>query len=90
MQPDPMAHMLAPPHGETLEQLEQRLQREAEAKRRSDRIDDDIRRERDTLRHQNVLRMLLLGQSGSGKKVSKISAYASKYFLYRQIHDFEE
>ena len=63
---DPLALLLTPPIDETHDEREQRLQREAEARRVSEGIDAVIQRERDALRNQKVLKMLLLGQSGSG------------------------
>ena len=63
---DPLAVLLTPPIDETHEEREQRLQREAEARRVSEGIDAVIQKERDALKNQKVLKMLLLGQSGSG------------------------
>ena len=63
---DPITLLLTPPIDETFEERELRLQREAEARSVSDGIDEVIRQERDALKRQNVLKMLLLGQSGSG------------------------
>lgn len=64
---DPFRYLLKPPLDETLEEREIRLWKEAEARRISDEIDEGIRKERETLRDANVLKILLLGQSGSGK-----------------------
>ena len=63
---DPLSVLLTPPIDETHEERERRLQREAEARRVSEGIDAVIQRERDALKDQKVLKMLLLGQSGSG------------------------
>jgi guanine nucleotide-binding protein alpha-1 subunit len=64
---DPFRYLLAPPWDETPEQRELRLYKEAEARRISDEIDERIRKERDAVRDAHVLKILLLGQSGSGK-----------------------
>ncbi|KAF9492102.1 G-alpha-domain-containing protein [Pleurotus eryngii] len=68
---DPLSAALAPPPGETLEQKELRLKAEAEAKRISDGIDDMIRQERhDRKRGRAEVKVLLLGQSESGKSTT--------------------
>ncbi|KIP09968.1 hypothetical protein PHLGIDRAFT_125945 [Phlebiopsis gigantea 11061_1 CR5-6] len=67
---DPLSLLLTPPIDETHEEREQRLQREAEAVRVSEGIDEVIQRERDALKNQKVLKMLLLGQSESGKSTT--------------------
>lgn len=68
---DPLSAALAPPPGETLEQKELRLKAEAEAKRVSDGIDDMIRQERhDRKRGRAEVKVLLLGQSESGKSTT--------------------
>ncbi|KAG5219673.1 G-alpha-domain-containing protein [Salix suchowensis] len=74
---DPLSAALAPPPGETLEQKELRLKAEAEAKRISDGIDDMIRQERhDRKRGRAEVKVLLLGQSESGKSTTlKLSNY---------------
>lgn len=67
---DPFAQFLAPPPDETPEQTAARLDMEAEAKRVSDEIDEQLRQERLTERRQKPLRILLLGQSESGKSTT--------------------
>ncbi|KAF7798126.1 hypothetical protein EIP86_009341 [Pleurotus ostreatoroseus] len=62
---DPISLLLAPPPDETDEERALRLQREAEARRISDEIDEQIKKEYAALKKQNVLKMLLLGQSES-------------------------
>ena len=64
---DPISLLLSPPPNETSEEAALRVAREAEARRISDEIDRNIQAERDALKNQNVLKMLLLGQSESGK-----------------------
>lgn len=64
---DPISLLLSPPPNETSEEAALRIAREAEARRISDEIDRNIQAERDALKNQNVLKMLLLGQSESGK-----------------------
>ncbi|TCD65139.1 hypothetical protein EIP91_003032 [Steccherinum ochraceum] len=65
---DPLAAVLRPSPGESPHDKELRLQREADAKRISDRIDEQlsIDRERYKKSKQDV-RLLLLGQAESGK-----------------------
>ena len=64
---DPISLLLSPPPNETSEEAALRVARVAEARRISDEIDRNIQAERDALKNQNVLKMLLLGQSESGK-----------------------
>ncbi|TFK72359.1 G-alpha-domain-containing protein [Pluteus cervinus] len=65
---DPLTLALAPPAGETPEQRQVREAAEAEAKRRSDEIDEQIKREKDgEKRKKKPVKLLLLGQSESGK-----------------------
>lgn len=66
---DPFTRLLAPPANETSEQCTARLAQEAEACRISDEIDQKIQLERDALKNQHVLKMLLLGQGESGESV---------------------
>jgi guanine nucleotide-binding protein alpha-1 subunit len=65
---DPLALALKPPPDETMEARVARLQKEEEAKRVSQEIDECIRRDRQTLKKtaKSVVRILLLGQSESG------------------------
>ncbi|KAI0699036.1 G-alpha-domain-containing protein [Cerioporus squamosus] len=65
---DPLARVLAPPPGETADQRAARLREEAEAKRVNDEIDERIKQERAAWKRQkNMFKLLLLGQSESGK-----------------------
>ncbi len=63
---DPITLLLSPPPNETAEERVIRLQKEAEARKISENIDEQLRRESAALKKRNVLRMLLLGQSESG------------------------
>ncbi|KAK0193114.1 guanine nucleotide binding protein, alpha subunit [Armillaria mellea] len=69
---DPLTLALAPPPDETAEQKEQResaeAEAEAEAQRRSDQIDEEIRKEQKLERRKvRPVKLMLLGQSESGK-----------------------
>ncbi|KAJ8691056.1 hypothetical protein PTI98_010663 [Pleurotus ostreatus] len=80
---DPLDIVTAPPPGETPEQRASRERREAEAKRVSDGIDEDIRVARAALKKQkSVLRVLLLGQAESGKSTT-LKNFRLKY-AYQQ------
>ncbi|PPQ87940.1 hypothetical protein CVT25_001125 [Psilocybe cyanescens] len=67
---DPLDEVLRPPPDETPEERDLRLEREAEAKRVSLAIDANIRAERQALRKKRIVRLLLLGQSESGKSTT--------------------
>ncbi|KAI0830330.1 G-alpha-domain-containing protein [Trametes gibbosa] len=67
---DPLARLLAPPPNETPEEREIRLMLEAEARARSERIDDQIRAEKAALKKNKPVKVLLLGQSESGKSTT--------------------
>ncbi|KAF5375428.1 hypothetical protein D9615_007931 [Tricholomella constricta] len=65
---DPLTLAMAPPPDETPEQRQAREAAEAEAKKISDEIDEQIRREREGDRKKKKpVKLLLLGQSESGK-----------------------
>ncbi|KAG8968532.1 hypothetical protein FRB90_010809, partial [Tulasnella sp. 427] len=64
---DPLSRMIAPPPNETLLERDKRLRLEAEAKRISDAIDEQLRVEAQKRRKSQEVKLLLLGQSGSGK-----------------------
>ncbi|KAL5640494.1 hypothetical protein ACGC1H_007669 [Rhizoctonia solani] len=72
MSEDPLTLAMAPPANETGEQRARRLREEAEAKKVSDAIDEEIKeaRVRDRKRRANEVRVLLLGQSESGKSTT--------------------
>lgn len=67
---DPLAAALRPPENETPDQRERRLQAEQEAKRVSDGIDEMIRAEKKERRVKQEVKVLLLGQSESGKSTT--------------------
>ncbi|TFK28492.1 G-alpha-domain-containing protein [Coprinopsis marcescibilis] len=67
---DPLDEVLRPPPDETPEQRSIRLEREAEAKRISMEIDASIKAERQARRKKRIVRLLLLGQSESGKSTT--------------------
>ncbi|KAJ3928558.1 MAG: guanine nucleotide binding protein, alpha subunit [Lentinula lateritia] len=70
-EPDPFAEFLRPPLNETPSERATRRIREAEEKRISDAIDEQIRQERQILQKQKELvKVLLLGQSESGKSTT--------------------
>jgi hypothetical protein len=64
---DPLDQVLRPPPDETTEQRSIRLAREEEAKRISLAIDASIKAERQARKKKRIVRLLLLGQSESGK-----------------------
>lgn len=66
---DPLALALAPPKDETTQEREARLKQEAEAQKISDTIDESLRAERTALKKRKIMKMLLLGQSESGKSL---------------------
>ncbi|CAE6356447.1 unnamed protein product [Rhizoctonia solani] len=72
MSDDPLTLAMAPPPNESADQRTRRLRDEAEAKKVSDAIDEEIKeaRVRDRKRKANEVRVLLLGQSESGKSTT--------------------
>lgn len=59
---DPLTLAIAPPPDETSEQRQARVAAEAEAKRISDEIDEQLRKEREQLRKmKKPMKLLLLG-----------------------------
>lgn len=67
---DPLAALTLPPPGETAAQMETRLREEDEARRVSEEIDEQLKQERLAERRHKALRILLLGQSESGKSTT--------------------
>ena len=67
---DPLAAALRPPENESPEERQRRLHAEEEAKRVSDNIDDMIRAEKKEKRVKQEVKVLLLGQSESGKSTT--------------------
>lgn len=64
---DPFDSVLKPPPGETPEECARRLSREEEALKISMAIDAGIKTERQLRKKMRIVRLLLLGQSESGK-----------------------
>ena len=64
---DPLALVMAPPPDENSEQQAARLAREAEARRISEAIDEQLKKERAEQKKGKIVKLLLLGQSESGK-----------------------
>jgi hypothetical protein len=67
---DPLAAALRPPENESPDERQRRLYEEEEAKRISDNIDDMIRAEKKEQRVKQEVKVLLLGQSESGKSTT--------------------
>ena len=67
---DPLAVALLPPENETQEQRTQRLKAEDEAKKHSQRIDQMLQEGERRRRKRKVVKVLLLGQSESGKSTT--------------------
>ncbi|KAH8799253.1 G-alpha-domain-containing protein [Flagelloscypha sp. PMI_526] len=69
---DPFEKVLQPPDDETPHEREVRTQQEDEARRVSDQIDQQLKLERDSMKRgrRKVVRLLLLGQSESGKSTT--------------------
>lgn len=82
--PDPLALLLAPPSNESPTDRAGRIAAEAEARRISEQIDDDLRRERAEQRkwekEKRTVKVLLLGQSESGKSTTIKSTSPSSSF----------
>lgn len=66
---DPLDEVLKPPQDETPAAKAYRIAQEEEAKRVSQAIDQSIKAERQILKKRKVVRLLLLGQSESGKSL---------------------
>ena len=67
---DPLTAALQPPANETQLERENRVRRELEAKKRSDSIDRALRDDDRRSRRRKVVKVLLLGQSESGKSTT--------------------
>ena len=68
---DPFDKVLQPPRNESPEAREARLVNEQKAKQRSDDIDEQLRKDRATMKKQRqAIKILLLGQSESGKSTT--------------------
>jgi hypothetical protein len=65
---DPFYDLMLPPLDETPAQMMARQKREMDAQRISDRIDEEIKRQRSVVKKEkNIVRVLLLGQAESGE-----------------------
>jgi hypothetical protein len=81
---DPLTAALAPPPNETPAEREVRERKEFEAKRVSDEIDAQLRRERESEKKRKPVKLLLLGQSESGKTAtlkSEFSCFSPPYLV---------
>ncbi|EMD34541.1 heterotrimeric G-protein alpha subunit [Gelatoporia subvermispora B] len=68
---DPLTRAMAPPPDESQEERNTRLRREADAQRISDEIDERIGQDRAAWRrNKSLFKLLLLGQSESGKSTT--------------------
>ncbi|PIL31109.1 hypothetical protein GSI_05805 [Ganoderma sinense ZZ0214-1] len=67
---DPFAALLQPPPNETEEQRTERLRQEEEARKRSENIDRMLRHDEKSRRRKKTVKVLLLGQSESGKSTT--------------------
>ena len=67
---DPLAAALQPPPNESQAERDGRERREQEAKKRSDNIDRMLRETERRNRRRKVIKILLLGQSESGKSTT--------------------
>ncbi|KAI0694420.1 G-protein alpha subunit [Cytidiella melzeri] len=67
---DPLSAILQPPPNETQAEREDRLRQEQEAKKRSDNIDKMLRDSERRNRRHKTIKVLLLGQSESGKSTT--------------------
>ncbi|KAI6160983.1 guanine nucleotide binding protein, alpha subunit, partial [Pisolithus thermaeus] len=76
--PDPLASLLAPPANENPQQKAARERAEAEARKVSEAIDEQIRQEKIAMKKRGPVKVLLLGQSESGKS-STIKNFQLRY-----------
>jgi guanine nucleotide-binding protein subunit alpha len=67
---DPISAALRPPSNESPTDRERRLKAEADAKKISDDIDEMIKAEKNGKRKEKAIKVLLLGQSESGKSTT--------------------
>ena len=66
---DPLSRAIAPPPNETAEEKAARLATEREARRVSDEIDQRLHNEKVDRKNRKIVKVLLLGQSESGKHI---------------------
>ncbi|KAF5356575.1 hypothetical protein D9758_008281 [Tetrapyrgos nigripes] len=67
---DPFDEILKPPPNESAEEYQLRIQREEQARQISMTIDASIKAERQARKKKRIVRLLLLGQSESGKSTT--------------------
>ncbi|KIK37667.1 hypothetical protein CY34DRAFT_775261 [Suillus luteus UH-Slu-Lm8-n1] len=90
---DPLDEVLRPPIDETEQDRVIRQAQEAEARRVSQAIDDSIRAEKQAQKKKGIVRLLLLGQSESGKsttlrhfqKLYTPTAFHEERILWRSV-----
>jgi hypothetical protein len=82
--PDPLAVFTQPPPDETVQQKAQREKQEAEARRVSDEIDEGLKRDKAALKKERelIVKVLLLGQSESGKSTTLKSWFLPRVFRH--------
>lgn len=90
---DPLAAALRPPENETPDERERRLVAEDEARRVSDNIDEMIRAEKKEKRVKQEVKVLLLGQSESGKSTTLKREWVSiprlRVLLCRKVSEWD-
>ena len=80
---DPLSVALQPPPNESQAEREGRLRQETEAKKRSDNIDKMLRDTERRNRKKKTIKVLLLGQSESGKSTTlKRESSWSAFYLF--------
>ncbi|KAJ3830062.1 guanine nucleotide-binding protein [Lentinula raphanica] len=85
-QDDPLSEALKPPESETESERRARLEQEAEAKRVSEQIDEELRLEREDMKKKKGdVKLLLLGQAESGK-----STLQRQFQLMYKPHTLEQ
>ncbi|KAL6302560.1 G-protein alpha subunit [Sparassis latifolia] len=83
---DPLTLAIAPPPNETVEERERRLRDEEEARKVSDRIDEQIKAERAALKKKRPVKVLLLGQSESDFRLTySADAWAEERASWRAV-----
>ena len=77
---DPFASFLKPPANESSTERAARKFREAKAKKRSEAIDLELRKDREMLvrTRENLLKVVLIGDSESGASCSSDSIYRKR------------
>lgn len=86
---DPLTAAIAPPKNESTAARAARLRAEAEARRVSDEIDEQLKQDRATRRrHRPCVKVLLLGQSESGTFRASLASFLfhPHAFVFRKVH----